>query len=598
MDYEPFLIGNFRFGLEEGLQPWLLPQDAWATLSNGYLRRGVLCNRNGYTEFDRMVHAIDDEAIGNLGSTNYTGTLSNIPIRAGDLSFTDGTLDITDDGDGTLSGDGTGTIVYTTGVYDITFSGVTTGAVTADYDFYPEYSIVGILPYVNLTTGDTDLMVFDEKRCAQYDTTNAKLEDVSTADTWAGGDYDFFHGCNARNYLYATNNTDQIYRWNGAAWAAFDIDIDGAGAANDVDTCLMIFYYKERLVLLRPTESGTLYPQRARWCEPADHTDWTNDGYVDCPTGDWIMTAGFVGEDLVVWFDKSTWRLRYTGDSTLPFRWERIDTSKGSFSPFSGVINGDLMIAMGSTNILETDNLKVYEIDDKIPDAFERLDQSLFDKVFSIRVPNLKQTLISYPEPDESGNTASFCYNYDDKAWSIYDYGFNVFGEFIESSSADDWDEIDYDWDDFDFAWIAASRDAGYPLILAGDASGYVWEINYGGSDDDTAIAFEAYSGRWNPYLKQGKKARFGWVDFYVDKDSDVSMTVDFYSHLNGKEVLAVTQTVTFGEADDTADRVWVRADNGSIGDFHRVKLTNSAVNETIKIHAMKIYMKPAGRLS
>jgi hypothetical protein len=724
------------YGLEEGLGPWLLPVDAWATLKNGFLRRGVLTKRNGFTQFDRFVHAVDNEAIGVLGSSHYTGTLSNIPIRAGDLSFTDGTSTITDDGDGTLSGDGTGTVDYTTGEYDITFSGNTVAAVTADYDYYPGLSIVGIEAYYNLSTAETDLMIFDKERCGKYDTTNTKLEDTSLATMWTGGDYDYFWGCNARNYLYVTNNTDKIKRWSGTAWqttlmdlslttdglvtaptlsvaatttkiasTAFQyhisnlvyskaavaagfafsaagtintaagaglfwgvwaIQINAAGtistkspAANQVyaneaaaiaalpaadtgnvrigyvtvqskdttkwtantddltpasdcqdsnfyvttistftpvNTALLIFYYKERLIILRPTEESVLFPQRARWPKAEDHLDWTNDGYVDAPTNDWIMAADFIGEDLVVWFENSTWRLKYTGDAGLPFRWEQIDISKGCYATYSGFNFNDVMATVGATNISETDNLKVYDIDDKVPDTVLSFDQSQFEKIYSIPIQELQQVLISYPAVGDTENEQSLVYNWNDKSWSRYDYGFNVYGFFKEGETGLTLNEIEDAWDDLEISWDDNTRQAGYPVTLGGDSSGYIWKINYGSNDNAAAIDFDVLSGRWNPYLKDGYKARLGWIDFYVDYDPGISITVDFYCSVDRKEGVVVTQTVTFGEVGDTADRVWVRADCGAIGDFHRLRIRNNAASQTVRIHAMKIWFKPAGK--
>lgn len=594
--YKPFLIGYQSHGLEEGLQPWLLPQDAWSTLLNGFLRRGVLNKRNGRVLFDRMIHAVADEAIGVLGSTNYTGTLSNIPIRAGDLSFDDGTLTITDDGDGTLSGDGSGTINYTTGVYNITFSGITTGAVVADYDFYPGESIVGIESFWNISTGDTDLMVFDTLRCGKYDSTNEKLEDVSgAADIWTGAATDYFWGCNARNRLYVVNNVDAIMYWDGTNWTEYPTDIDG-NASNDIDTCKFIFNYKERIIVLRPTESGTLYPQRARWPKAEDHDDWTNDGYVDAPTNDWIMAADFIGEDLVVWFTNSCWRLRYTGDASLPFRWEQIDATSGAYAPFSGFNYNDVMAVVGSTNITETDNLRVYEIDEKIPDAIVQIDPAGIEKVYAIPIQEIQQVLISYPSTDDTENTKSLCFNYIDKSWSRYDFGFNIYGFYKEGETGLTLDEIDEDMDDLEVAFDDNTRQAGYPITLAGDSSGYVWKINYGGADNDAAINFEAFSGRWNPFLKEGQKARFGWIMFLVDRDPDITMTVEFY--VDRAPAAIASETVTFGDADDDSEKVWVRADNGAVGDFHRIKLINNAANQTLRIHAMIVFMKPAGRLS
>jgi hypothetical protein len=84
------------------------------------------------------------EAIGALGSKDYNGTLgfmSSIRRTCFNVSFTAltgaGQETFVDDYLGNLTSNkgGTGTINYATGVYDISFNGTTTGAVTAGYQW-------------------------------------------------------------------------------------------------------------------------------------------------------------------------------------------------------------------------------------------------------------------------------------------------------------------------------------------------------------------------------------------------------------------------------------------------------------------------------
>ena len=84
---------------------------------------------------------VSAEAIGSSGSTNYTGTLA---FKAGGttrscfgVTFTDGTTTLTVGYDGNIEddSDGTGTVNFMTGAYDITFDATTTGAVTATYQW-------------------------------------------------------------------------------------------------------------------------------------------------------------------------------------------------------------------------------------------------------------------------------------------------------------------------------------------------------------------------------------------------------------------------------------------------------------------------------
>lgn len=89
--------------------------------------------------------AVTSEAIGALGSTTYTGTLAFkaggavrscfgvsfvATVSAGTETFTDNYLGVL-----TSNLGGTGTINYSTGAYSVTFSAVTTGAVTSNYTY-------------------------------------------------------------------------------------------------------------------------------------------------------------------------------------------------------------------------------------------------------------------------------------------------------------------------------------------------------------------------------------------------------------------------------------------------------------------------------
>lgn len=104
---------------------------------------------------------VTNEAIGALGSTHYTGTLAFKAAGAKRHSFAvsfsgayaTGTELFTDNYDGTLTGNhgGTGTIKYITGVYDITFGAITTGAVTSSYQ-WQDFSVKGLADFSKTAT--------------------------------------------------------------------------------------------------------------------------------------------------------------------------------------------------------------------------------------------------------------------------------------------------------------------------------------------------------------------------------------------------------------------------------------------------------------
>lgn len=100
------------------------------------------------------------EAIGASGATTYTGTLAfktgqpkrtcMYPVFQATVAA--GTETFQDNRDGVLTSNlgGTGTINYATGVYSVTFSDVTTGAVTADY-YWENATSTGIADFSKAT---------------------------------------------------------------------------------------------------------------------------------------------------------------------------------------------------------------------------------------------------------------------------------------------------------------------------------------------------------------------------------------------------------------------------------------------------------------
>ncbi len=592
--YTPFLVGNMRYGVELGVESWLLPSEAYTQMKNAYLRRGVLSKRRGREPFGRLSHGVAAEAVGVLGSAHYTGTLDHIPVQIGTVEFTDATLVITDDGDGTLSGDGTGTINYTTGVFDITFSGNTTAAVTVDYSYFPGLPGVGVESYQDITAGTSQLVIFDTKRAAWYDEVAEEFMSIGSADVFTGTTANIIWGANYQDRLFVTNNKDRVQSYNGSAFTPLLMDLDG-DADNDVDTCLLIFQYKERLVVLRTTEGGSFYPQRARWCVIGDPDDWTNDGYVDCPTSEWIVAADFIKDDLVVFFQASSWRLRYTGDADLPFRWERISGVDGAFGTYSGFNFADRMGALGETSINETDGLQVYSIDEKVPDAAANIDHNSFGLAYSLPDPALRQVIISYPRIGSTANDYSLVYNYEDKAWSEYDFGFNAYGYFKIGQSGLVLDTVITELDTITSSFDDITAQAGYPTIVGVDSTGYVWTVNVGSSDNGAAIEFEVMSGRWNPYLSKGLRARLGWVDLLLTRSPSTQIQIDFYTDHDAAAYASATEACG-DDAPETSDsKVWVRFYAGGVGDFHRMRMYQNAADQTIQVHAVVPYFKPAG---
>ncbi len=114
MNYQTFLISKFATGLDREVQPWLLLNDAFTDLLDGYVYRGVTSKRDGYSGFANGIKSVPTESrmvrgVSNVAATGaidgvnrtYTWTLTT-PVSRGSITITGSApaQSLTDDGNG------------------------------------------------------------------------------------------------------------------------------------------------------------------------------------------------------------------------------------------------------------------------------------------------------------------------------------------------------------------------------------------------------------------------------------------------------------------------------------------------------------------
>ena len=507
--YQPFPIYDFRSGLQLDREPWLLPGDAFMTMENAYLFRGVLCKRLGYSLF------ADTEA---------------------------------------------------------------------------GFDIVGIFNYIE-SNGAKTLMVADTRRLYEYNTGTKVLDDKDGSDYYTGTGANFISSCNYKSKVYMANNKDQCRSYNGATVGTWKVDISG-DTFNDLDFCLLIMYSKRRIILLRTSEDGTLCPQRARWCTVDDPDDWDNDEYVDAPTSEWIRGAAYSGDDIIVFFDESVWMLKYTGNETLPFRWERISATAGCAATFSVVDKGDEVLALEKTGLVFADALGVKRADDKIPDVVLNFNADTVDLVCGALYKELRHVWWSYPSLGASKSDRVLVLNYDDWSFSIYKMSLSCLG-FFSRQESETWASTTGTWAEQVGPWVKSTTQLGYPTALGGTSDGKVYLLNDTPGDAGLNIAMNVKGGYWNPFMKSGKKARLGYIDFLIECNEAYELTVDFFMNFNSTPYQS--KTLSF---DHPGSKAWTRIHSGAIGTSHGITIRDDSHSQQPKIHAITPYFKPAGRLT
>lgn len=524
----PFLIANVRTGVERDMEPWLLPEDAFPNLEDSYLFRGRIQRRRGFTGLGRLV-----TNIGSATGAAFAGIIPGFPLTPSSVKLVVSGITFIDSPgilpNGTLIGSpgtNSGTIDYTTGAITLTFNPALVGA--NDVNVINALPVMGLLTREISTINEEQLVAFDTVKANIFSTAGQAFTDISfykttlTAFSWTATDADFFWSDNYLNAFWVTNGTrgfqntptattgtgDGIRWYDGSGWVNFLPQVDNS--ANFLMGSRIIVNYRNRLVVLNTFE-GTAYGaftqfrQRARWSQngtpyyvapvPTGFTGgaqvdaWNSDiagkgGFIDAPTQEEIISAQFYKDTLIVFFERSTWQLRYTGNELLPFIWERINVELGAESTFSIVPFDSGMVAVGNYGIVTCDSTGVKRIDQIIPDEVFNIHNKSdgVKRVYGIRDYTQQLIYWTFPDADLKPKFPNkvLVYNYLDGSYAFFNDSFTCFGQYQPFNDTT-WADLNRQWQATPTPWDSGQFQSDYPLIVAGNQQGYVFsEINRG----------------------------------------------------------------------------------------------------------------------
>lgn len=506
------------------------------------------------------------------------------------ISITDGTSTITDDGIGNLNASGNfaagGTVTYAT------------SAVTLNFVAPPATTV-----FITMTA-------------------------LLQGDYFSGGNTNFFHYTNwkpldtSTAYLYLTNNKDFVTLFDGTNLSrpAFPITLaHQIAGVNDIATTMDVEVYKNSLLFLRPTlvGSGAPEPQTIRFSQDFNPFDFVADvsghgGLVRAPTQDWIMTSEFLRDALVVFMQNSTWLFRFTGSAFDPFRFDKINNTRTNNAPYGTIGYDEYCTSMGSKGLIACDGVSVDRYDINIIDQINDIDFDNFIQCVSRRYDDLNQSWMIYPSVERvstnSFSDSAFIYNYLEKSFANYSINLSCIGT---SQTSEDITWADFaagsgsivagmSWADAQFPWNANLTQSLAPVLFGGDQNGRVYllnendaDFNTGDPNNPTPIAANLTSKRWNPFVDQGQRVRFGYVDIYYQIDSSITLTVEFF--VNNSTAPNITKVLVLdGPVND--DFAWKRIQINMQGEFLRMNIASSD-RGTFVISGILLWAQPAGRL-
>lgn len=527
MALKSYLIAPEGGGLQNDVEPWLIPEDAFAELEDAYIWRGRLRKRFGYKLLGDSY--LDSRLRIDLGDTDGNGDIS---ITVPGAVFKKGQMFSVGDEIFTVNATGTPATMLTTGAATTATYNTSTGALvingadaaTACY-FYPAEPVMGIRIRENTSFNAEDTIAFDTQFA--YTRSAGAWERVSAtpasdAAQWSSSNSQFmwtvnYRGANPQDTAFWVTNYKQpggggappdglYYLSQGSStWTSLAPVVNGGG--DILLTCKLLIPFQGRLVALNTIEgalgSGVTFSNRARYSQigapTTAATSWLDDtagagGFIDATTREAIITAEVLRNRLIVYFERSTWELVYTRDDQQPFAWQQLNSELGAESTFSVVGFDNAALGVGNVGIHACDGVSVQRIDDKIPDEVFKIHNgnSGVERVYGVR--DFYRELVYWTYPDLEGDptypTKVLVFDYDTGTWAFINDSFTCFGN-LQFDSDITWADLGErfgTWANWNQPWGSAQTQSEFPWILAGNQQGWTLQLDADKSSNSQSL--------------------------------------------------------------------------------------------------------------
>ncbi len=241
-------------------------------------------------------------------------------------------------------------------------------------------------------------------------------------------------------------------------------------------------------------------------------------GFIDATTEEAIVSAEFIKDRLIVYFERSTWELAYTGNEVLPFVWQKINTELGSQATFSTIPFDTEVLTIGNTGVHACSGANVRRIDDKIPDIIFDFKVSNDEQLRTCGIRDYETEVVywSYVADTEDSATQHFpnqilLYNYKNNSWALNDDCFTAFGYFEQQTDTTWASSAPLTWQQSNFTWSSGVIQAQQRQILAGTPEGFVLIINPGVSRNAASMQITSMT-----IPSTQPDAEPGWIDVEV----------------------------------------------------------------------------------
>lgn len=572
MSAQGSLIAPFTVGLDNDTEPWQSPADSFSEANNVHIFNGYVEKRSGYRKFAHLKNHDALRAISGITQAANGVVTTVLPhgLVNDDVVLIKNVLGMTQVNDRYYY-----ITVTAPDKFELNVSTVAYGLYTGAGDVYKSIDfndrVMGIAQFLK-ADGSRDTLAFSTLRAHKYDPVSDSFLMMDSVDIMGCTDTDYVWSINLQsaslqNRLYFTNGREfnvtvdgiRYYDGSGTGYTTTQFTPD-LGGGKTLYGAKLLFCLKERLVVLNTYErlgaTTTNCMQRARWCQAQGPSNWNDltpggGGYVDAPTGDQIITARALQDQLIVFFTNSVWAFQPVSDPALPFKWVKLNDFRAADGKMASIGYDQHVTALGLRGITASNGSETQRIDARIRDFIsDEININEFDKVFAARSYSERRTWILYPEIEQDENTAALIFDEESNAYTTYSISLNClgYGSFSSDYMLSDFtaqNDLDITIGECDqetlISYLWQDKEE---VLLGGDIVGNVYVLETEGSDNNTAISSTLTTAGWNPFLTQGSEAVLSYLDIYVDTSENTIAKVDFFK--DDETAPYASQTIDF----------------------------------------------------
>lgn len=543
VDFEPYLISEFKSGINTYLQPWIRPADAFEPLVNAYINRGTVNKRAGYSQFGDTL-ADHNPVMGLMRYIDQTTSTSYL------LAATTVNL-----------------YKYTPNTFGASIFSGFTGNITNFFNYTNWQDSPGAASFIIMTNNKDPVTFYDGTSVTQPTLTVDSTPQTITSCL----DVQVYK--QRLLYIRPTLSVDGIQNqsiyWSAISNATNVItDVAGNGG-----------------FLPAPTGDAIISTEFLRDTLVVNFTNST-----------WVFR--YTGND----FQPFRWdKVNDSKSNNAPYgsiSYDQRITSVGS----TGLTACD-GVNVQRYDIAIIDYYQTFFSEQYYAQTFAQRYDNLNQGWMLYVSQSNNFPLVGGVAP---GSDSALIYNFVENTWATYTFTIPLtcMGTFY-SASGDAWNTFtanpEDSWEKTAVAWNSFSLQKSAPILLAGDTTGHVWFMDDERqvTDNGTSIIPDIVSTRWNPVMKSGQKIQFGWIDIYyyiasTDPNNPISVTLNFYG--DNSEAVYASRTLTL-DGPVGSEYAFKRIYLNFIGEFIQMEIDPS-VDEWLQFVGFIIWVKPSGRLT